>query len=278
MVAPNIHRAAIVTKKENSEAEEAGARVAKLLIKNKVKTYAVLPLKVDGATPVKEEELKDIELDLVFAIGGDGTTLRAFRIMLNKVPLFSINSGGHRGILSEVAADSIDEAIRAILAGKYFYDSRIRIRASVDGKALPPALNDILITRVSLTRTPLVSIKLMGDEIKQRMDGIVVSTPTGSTGHSFSIGGPVLHEGMSCLILSPSASVNRMPQLVIPVEDIVIQSTYESHIIIDGQETFRVEADKPIKISRFSDNATFLRLQKKGMRQLAKLGFSKFEF
>jgi NAD+ kinase len=278
MVTPNIRRAAIITKKESSEAEDAGARVARLLIKNKVKTYAVLPLKVDGAIPVKEEELKDVELDLVFAIGGDGTTLRAFRIMPNKVPLFSINSGGHRGILAEIAADSIDEAIRAILAGKYFYDSRIRIRASVKGKALPPALNDILITRVSLTRTPLVSIKLMGDEIKQRMDGIVVSTPTGSTGHSFSIGGPVLHEGMSCLILSPSASVNRMPQLVIPVEDIVIQSTYESHIIIDGQETFRVDADKPIKISRFSDDATFLRLQKKGMRQLAKLGFSKFEF
>jgi NAD+ kinase len=83
---------------------------------------------------------------------------------------------------------------------------------------------------------------------------------------------------MSCLILSPIASVNRMPQLVIPVEEITIQSTYESHVIIDGQETFRVEADKPIRISRYPDDATFLRLQKKGMRQLAKLGFSKLGF
>jgi NAD+ kinase len=277
-MAQNIRSVAIVTKKENKEAEDAGARVARLLVKNKVKTYTVLPLRVDGATLVKEEEMKDVDLDLVFAVGGDGTTLRAFRIMPNKVPLFSINSGGHRGILSEVGADSIDEAVRAILAGKCFHDSRIKIKASVNGRTFPPALNDILITRVSLTRTPLVSIKLMGDEIKQRMDGIVVSTPTGSTGHSFSIGGPVLHEGMSCLILSPIASVNRMPQLVIPVEDIVIQSSHESHIIIDGQETFKVDADKPIKISRFSDDATFLRLQKKGMRQLSKLGFSKFEF
>ena len=277
-MAPNIRSVAIVTKNDNSEAEAAAGRIAGVLGKNKIKLYSVLPLKIDGATPVRQEDLKNIKLDLVFAIGGDGTTLRAFRIMPTKVPLFSINSGGHRGILSEVGADSIDEAIRAMLDGKYFYDSRIRIRASVNGKAFPPALNDILITRVSLTRTPLVSIKLMGDEIKQRMDGIVVSTPTGSTGHSFSIGGPVLHEGMSCLILSPIASVNRMPQLVIPVEDITVQSTYESHIIIDGQETFRVDADKAIKISRFPDDATFLRLQKKGMRQLAKLGFSKFEF
>jgi NAD+ kinase len=277
-MAPSIRSVAIITKNDNSEAEAAANRVAKLLAKNKAKVYCVLPLKIDGATPVRQEELKDARLDLVFAIGGDGTTLRAFRAMPAKVPLFSINSGGHRGILSEAGADSIDEAVSMIFAGKYFYDSRIRIRASVNGKASPPALNDILITRVSLTRTPLVSIKLMGDEIKQRMDGIVVSTPTGSTGHSFSIGGPVLHEGMSCLILSPIASVNRMPQLVIPVEDIVVQSSHESHVIVDGQETFKVDADKPIKISRFSDDATFLRLQKKGMRQLAKLGFSKFEF
>ncbi|MGI0025715.1 MAG: NAD(+)/NADH kinase, partial [Nitrososphaera sp.] len=146
------------------------------------------------------------------------------------------------------------------------------------GIAFPPALNDILITRVSLTRTPVMSIRVMGDELSQRMDGIVISTPTGSTGHSFSIGGPVLHEGMSCLILTPMASLSRMPQLVIPVEEITIQSTHETHLIVDGQETFKVEPERPIRISRYADDATFLRLHKKGMRQLSKLGYSKFAF
>jgi NAD+ kinase len=194
------------------------------------------------------------------------------------VPLFSINSGGHRGILSDIDAGSIDDAVNTILAGKYFYDCRIRIQASVNGKLFPPVLNDILIIRVNLTRTPLLSVMLMGDEIKQRMDGIVISTPTGSTGHSFSVGGPVLHEGMSCLSLTPIASVNRMPQVVIPLEEILIRSTHESHVILDGQETFKVRADEPINILRCSDDAVFLRLHKKGMRQLAKLGFSRFTF
>jgi len=277
-MAPKIKSAAIITKIGSSEAEAAAARVAKLLDASKVKMYSVLPLKVDGTVAAKQEELHGAKIDIIFAIGGDGTTLRAFRTIPGKAPLFSINSGGHRGILSEADADAIDESISAILDGKYFYDSRTRIQASSGKTAFPPALNDILITRVSLTRTPLVSIRLMGDEIKQRMDGIVISTPTGSTGHSFSIGGPVLHEGMNCLILSPIASVNRMPQLVIPVEEITIQSTYESHLIIDGQETFKVAPDQPIRISRYADDATFLRLQKKGMRQLAKLGFSKLGF
>ena len=278
-MAPSIIRnVAIITKIGSLEAEAAADKVARLLDKNKVKSYALVPLKIDGCPSVTHEELKDFKIDLVFAIGGDGTTLRAFRIIPGKAPLFSINSGGHRGILAEADASMIEEAVSAIIVGKYFYDSRIRVQCAIGKKSLPPALNDILVTRVNLTRTPLVSIKLMGDEIKQRMDGIVISTPTGSTGHSFSIGGPVLHEGMSSLILSPLASVNRMPQLVIPVEEITVQSTYESHLIIDGQESFKVEANQSIRISRYPDDAVFLRLQKKGMRQLAKLGFSKFEF
>ncbi len=275
---PRINSAAIIAKIDSTEAVAAANKVTKLLNANKVKTYCVLPLKIDCATSMNQEELKKVKIDIVFAVGGDGTTLRAFRTIPGKAPLFAINSGGHRGILAEADTDSIDDSIGAILAGKYFFDSRIRIQASTDKIVFPPALNDILITRVNLTRVPLISIRLMGDEIKQRMDGIIISTPTGSTGHSFSFGGPVLHEGMSCLILSPIASVNRMPQLVIPVEEITIQSTYESHLIIDGQETFNVGSDQPINISRYSDDATFLRLQKKGMRQLAKLGFSKLGF
>lgn len=277
-MAPSILNVAIITKIGSSEADSAAVKVASLLNKRKIKVYTVLPFVIEDAMPIKPDELKEIKLDLVFAIGGDGTTLRAFRTLPGKVPLFSINSGGHRGILSEIDTESIEDGVGTILAGKYFYDCRIRIQASVNGKLFPPVLNDILVVRVNLTRTPLLSLTLMGDEIKQRMDGLVVSTPTGSTGHSFSVGGPVLHEGMSCLSLTPIASVNRMPQLVIPLEEIIISSTYESHLILDGQETFKIQADDPIKIMRCSDDAIFLRLQKKGMRQLAKLGFSRFGF
>ena len=277
-MAPNIRNVAIITKIGSNEADSAAIKVATLLNQRKVNVHCVLPFVIEDATPIKPDELKDIKLDLVFAIGGDGTTLRAFRALPGKVPLFSINSGGHRGILSEIDTESIDEAVNTILAGRYFYDCRIRIQASVNGKLFPPVLNDILIMRVNLTRTPLLSLTVMGDEIRQRMDGLIVSTPTGSTGHSFSVGGPVLHEGMSCLSLTPIASVNRVPQLVIPLEEIVIRSAYEAHLILDGQETFKVQANDPIKIMRCSEDAVFLRLQKKGMRQLTKLGFSRFGF
>src|SRR3954466_11446959 len=105
---PNIHNVAIITKIGSSEADSAAIKVASLLNKTKIRIHSVLPFIIEDAIPIKPEELKDLKLDLVFAIGGDGTTLRAFRISPAKVPLFSINSGGHRGILSEIDTQSID--------------------------------------------------------------------------------------------------------------------------------------------------------------------------
>jgi NAD+ kinase len=272
-MAKAINRVAIITKINNGEAEKAATTITKLLTTRKVKVYSILPLRIDNGISVTPEDLRNIDLDFIFAVGGDGTTLRAFRIIPCNTPLFSINVGGHRGILSEVGVDSIDGVISDILAGRFFYDLRLRMQAFINGILSPPALNDILFTRVNLTRTPMLSIKLMDDEIKQRMDGIVISTPTGSTGHSFSLGGPVLHEGLDCLILSPIASVNRMPQLVIPTGEIEIKSTHDMQLTIDGQEIIKIAAEEIVKISRFSIDAQFIRLRKRGMRQLAKLGF-----
>ena len=268
-----IRTVALITKINSVEAETAAFKIAKLLIDRKIRVFSVLPSIIGNSLSMASDNLRIVDLDLVFAIGGDGTTLRAFRIIPGKVPLFSMNIGGNRGILSEASIGSIDEIISSILAGHYFYDSRLRLQASINGNSFPPALNDIVITRISLTRTPVFSIKLMDDEIKQRMDGIIISTPTGSTGHSFSLGGPVLHEELNCLILNPVASINRMPQLVIPISDIEIKSSHDLYLIIDGQEIFKVPTRQSIKISRSSIDAKFIRLKKRGIRQLAKLGF-----
>jgi NAD+ kinase len=137
----------------------------------------------------------------------------------------------------------------------------------------PPALNEIFCTRVNMARTPIFSIGMMNDEIRQRMDGILISTPTGSTGHSLSFGSAILHEDLDCLILVPVASVNRMPPVVVPVQEIEIKCNHNLYLIVDGQEMFNVDTGKPVKISRYQSNAKFIRIKKRGMRQLAKLGF-----
>lgn len=277
-MAARIRGVAIITKRKSDEAKAAAARIAKMLAAQGVRAFAVSPLKLKGCDELEPDEVKD-RADLVFAVGGDGTTLKAFRTIPGNLPLLSINVGGHRGILSEVYTENMERAIRDILAGRGFYDSRIRIQASLasggsgNKNTFPPALNEILITRADMSRTPTVTVKVLGDEISHRMDGIVIATPTGSTGHNLSLGGPVLHEGMSCLILTPIAPVNKMPQLVIPVEEIVVKMSHKAHIIIDGQENYILKPGQEVRIARHPQDVRFLRLQKKGMRQLAKLGF-----
>lgn len=268
-----ISNIAIMTKTSSIEAEEAAGRITGVLTGRNIKVYAVYPLIIEGSRPVMAEDLRKLDLDIVFAIGGDGTTLRAFRYIPRETPLLSVNVGGNRGILSETGIDSLDESIKAILLGHYFRESRIRIQGFAGKITFPAALNDIVLTRINLTRTPMLSIKMMGDVMEHRMDGIIISTPTGSTGHSFSSGGPVLYEGLESLLLSPIAPLNKMPQLVIPADEIEIKSTNDTNLVVDGQEIFRIAAGDPLKIFRYPYNANFIRIRKRGMRQIVKLGF-----
>ena len=155
-MADTIHNVAIITKTNNTEAETAAKMIAGLLITRKIKVYSILPLTLGNSTyTLSSEDLKNVNLDLVFAVGGDGTTLKAFRIIPYNTPLVSINVGGHRGILSEVGIGSIESAIDMIVKGQYFRDFRLRIQASINGKMVPPALKDIVFTRVNLTKTPI---------------------------------------------------------------------------------------------------------------------------
>lgn len=267
-----ISNIAIMTKVGSVEAEEAAKGITRMLSRRNIKVYAVNPLKIEGSQPVLVEDLRELEINIIFAIGGDGTTLRAFRYIAGETPLLSVNVGGNRGVLSETGIDSLDESINAILLGHYFQERRIRIQAFSGKEIFPAALNDIMVTRINLTRTPLLSIKLMGDLIEHRMDGIIISTPTGSTGHSLSMGGPVLYERLESLLLSPIAPLNKMPRLVLPAEEIEIKSTNDVNLVIDGQEIFPFRAQEPLKINRCCYDAQFIRIRKRGMRQIVKLG------
>ena len=265
---------AIITKNLNKTAYEASEYIAKILSRKNIKVSSIPPFETSNFKNSCSTFTSLVnEIDLIIALGGDGTTLRAFRFHPSDIPVFSINVGGTRGILSEVKLDQIDYSIDAILNGNYYYDERIRIQASSSDKFFLPALNDILIFRTNLTSTPTLTIKFRDGTISQRMDGILVSTSTGSTGHSISLGGPVLHEELKCLIINPIASINKLPSIIIPPEEIEIYSNRQIDLIIDGQDKFLIEKNDPIKITRFPINARFIRLRKRGFRQLEKLGF-----
>jgi len=269
-----LKKVAIVTKVGSKESEEAAKEVAKKFLAKKSIVYTIAPIEVEGAKKIESlEELKKEKLDLVVTLGGDGTTLRVFRHLENETPILTINVGGNRGILSEITYDEIDEAINQIQKGKYFLDKRTRVTASCGGKEFPPALNEIYINRANLTKTAEIEIKFQNDTVKQKMDGVIIATPSGSTGHSFSLGGPILHESLDVLIITPVAPVYRLESIVVPDEKIEIISSHDCNIVMDAQVVKSAGYEEPIIIKKYKKPAVFVRLKKRGLRQMSKLGF-----
>ena len=269
-----LNRVAVVSKFGNKEAEEAAIKVAKKFLAKKATVFTISPVSVQNCKKIETvKELKKEKLDLVVTLGGDGTTLRAFRNLENEIPILTINVGGTRGILSEITLDQVDTAIKQIMSGKIFLDKRTRVVASCGGEEFPPALNEIFINRKNLTKTAEVEIKFQNDIVKQKMDGVIIATPSGSTGHSLSLGGPVIHESLDVLIITPVAPVYRLESIVVPDEKIEVISSHDCSVVMDAQVVKSAGFEEPITIKKYKKQAVFVRLKKRGLRQLSKLGF-----
>ena len=269
-----LEKVVVVSKFGSKISEDAAKNVTEKLLVKKITAYTISPVSVEGANQIETlEEIKNMKIDLVITLGGDGTTLRVFRNLENETPILTINVGGNRGILAEITIEEIDEAINDILEDKYFLDKRTRVTATCGGKEFPPALNEIYISRANLTKTAEIEIQFQNDTVKQKMYGVIIATPSGSTGHSFSLGGPILHESLDVLIITPVAPVYRLASLVVPDEKIQIICSHDCNIAIDAQVVKSVGYGEPIIIKKYKSPAVFIRLKKRGLRQMSKLGF-----
>jgi len=269
-----LQKVAVISKVGSKDSEQAAKDIAKKLLAKKITVYTISPIAVKGTKKIDTiEELKKVKLDLVVTLGGDGTTLRVFRNLNNEIPILTINVGGNRGILSEITIEEFDKTINQILKNKFFLDKRIRVVASCGGKEFPPALNEIYINRTNLTKTAEIKIKFQNDTVKQKMDGVIIATPSGSTGHSFSLGGPILHESLDVLIITPVAPVYRLESIVVPDEKIEITCSHDCNIVMDAQVVKAAGYGEPIIIKKYKKPAVFVRLKKRGLRQMSKLGF-----
>lgn len=265
---------AIGAKVGSAEAEEAARHAAARFLDLGCRVKVVSPVSADGAVQVDTlEDLGDARPDLTVTLGGDGTTLRAMRSLADETPVLTINVGGNRGILSEITMDQLDQAISQMEADDVILEKRIRVVASYHGEEFPPALNEIYITRSNLTRTAKMMIKFQNDTVTQKMDGVMVSTPSGSTGHSFSLGGPILHESLDVLIMTPVAPMYRLASIVVPDDQIEIIPSHDCDIVMDAQVIRSAGYDETITIKKYRQRAVFVRLKRRGLRQMSKMGF-----
>jgi NAD+ kinase len=221
-----------------------------------------------GDTTALVQELAST--DVLVVLGGDGTFLRAAMAVAEvDVPLIGINLG-KVGFLSKAEAGDMEAVLDTIVAGNYTLESRMvlegRIRRGVaasgasagSGAPAPQgdrlvALNDIVVARGSLARVCRLDVAIDDTHLATFVaDGLVVSSPTGSTGYSFSAGGPILDPSSRNLVVTPIAAYLSAIRSVVVGPDQVVRCTvvdaYEALVSVDGREDMPVAVGDVVEV------------------------------
>jgi NAD+ kinase len=210
------------------------------------------------------------KVDVALAMGGDGTVLYTARALHgSQIPIMGINLGS-LGFLTSVGDSEMGQALEAIADKSYTISARevAECRIFADGQAVgqEPSLNDIVLGWGASSRIVTLNLSIDGELVGSFMcDGMMVSTPTGSTGHSLSAGGPILHPGICGFginVICPHTLSSR--PLVIPnsslIEIEVTHAAKELILSIDGQDEYKVEQGGRIEIRRSPHPVEFLQL------------------
>ena len=212
------------------------------------------------------------DTDLVIVLGGDGTVLRTVRHLKSFDTLvFGINLGT-LGFLSEVHPDynKITATLDKVFNGEFTIDHRLMLEASVFRKnkeiASFLALNEFTISVDGISR--LISLQTKVDDRKlttYRADGLIIATPTGSTGYSLSAGGPIVYPTSPSIILTPINPHSFMQKpIVIPDHKkikINLETKQEKGILtMDGQKKFNLEEGDEVRIKKYKESFKFVRL------------------
>ena len=222
----SIRSLAFLINPSRPEAIKAAGELAPLLFSAGFSLYTVSDVSIEGIKNVATTELPEIEVAVV--LGGDGTILRAAEVTLSRnIPLLGINLG-QVGFLAEVDRPSIQAIADAIINKSYVSENRMVLKFIVEraGKEISNgwALNEVTVERDGTTMVELFV------EIDRRplshwgCDGVICSTPTGSTAYAFSAGGPVLWPEIEALVLLPISAhaLFARPMVVSPRSEIIV--------------------------------------------------------
>jgi NAD+ kinase len=222
------------------------------------------------------------QLDMLVSLGGDGTLLRGARLAcLRGIPILGINLG-RVGFLAAAGPETATETLRRLVRGEYTIESRLALSTRVGGRAEEfLAVNDVVIHKGGIARVIRVSVAVDGQEVGTYSgDGIIVSTPTGSTAYSMSAGGPVVVPGVDAVVVTaicPHTLAVR--PLVTPASATLslrvldpVPSPEELIVSIDGQvaaklqpreEVTVVRATRPVLLAQAGAESFFVRLREK---------------
>jgi len=264
-----VRRVGIITKKDNAAATEYGGRLQAWLAGQSISTV------MNSLTA---------DLDIAVILGGDGTLLHvAETAARHEIPVIGINLG-NLGFLTELTEKETEPALRRIIGGTVTMEMRSMLKARlVSGSETSEfryALNDVVISKNAADRLLYLSTKADRDYITTyKADGLILSTPTGSTAYSLSAGGPLVHPGLQTTLVTPicpfmlsSRPIILPPDKTISSELLANDPDAAADIIIDGQKGWEMkpgdilevaQAEHPLHLIISTENDYFTILRNK---------------
>lgn len=217
-------------------------------------TYLTEQLHID-ISPTSLIESNEFNADFAISMGGDGTFLEAAsRVRDKKIPILGVNMG-RLGFLADVSPNEITEAIEDIYAETYKIDERSVIQVEYEGKPLegyPFALNEVAVLKRDNSSMICIRVKVDGESLATyQADGLIVNTPTGSTGYALSVGGPVVVPQSGTFGITPVASHSLNARPIMLRDNVTLSLAVESRnhnflVAIDGRSEACTEATRLI--------------------------------
>lgn len=220
------------------------------------------------------DEMEEEEVDGVLTLGGDGTLLRGARLAAHLgVPVVGVNLG-HRGFLTSLPASDLPEALDALSRGVYQEDRRMtleaRVRHADGGWGEPlPAVNDVVLHRAGVARVTRVQLTVETDGFRDDVgsfsgDGVIVSSPTGSTAYALSAGGPIISPSVPCILVAPICPHTlAVRPLVVPAGSRVgvqaLDATGDMVLTVDGQVGRSLAPGDRLEVVRGPGDVTLVR-------------------
>jgi len=215
------------------------------------------------------DRIKSKELDMIIVLGGDGTILRTARTVARfEVPILGINMG-HLGFLTAVEILEIEKAIENIGKGSYTIEDRMMLQCeiNIDGNTkLYNSLNDIVVSKGTLSRILNYEIYI-NDKFYTSFnsDGVIISTPTGSTAYALSAGGPIVYPTLDVISLIPICPHSMHMRSIIlesssKISIIVNSKNEQVFLTIDGQEAIDLEKCRRIEVKKYSFKCKLVRI------------------
>jgi NAD+ kinase len=252
----SLRRAAVlIVNPSRAEAVEAASVLAGLLLKADFDLFTTSEVSISGVTNSSADDLPAVEIAVV--LGGDGTILRGAELTRERnIPLLGINIG-HVGFMAEVIRPEISAVAKSVIDKSYGLDSRMVLAYEVirSGKVIDTgwALNEVTVERQHTTMVELF-VQIDGRPLSRwGCDGLIASTPTGSTAYAFSAGGPVLWPEVEALVLLPISAhaLFARPMVISPKSEIVVEiQSDEGLLSADALRKFPLTKGDQVRITR----------------------------